>query len=376
MRLFKIASLACLVALAACSSKNNRQPAELSESILQTAVVDQIWSLQLEGESSFQTLAPVLSEQSLLVTSATGDFKSLNPQTGVIEFALQLEPLSSPVTATSQGLVYVDKNGFLKHRDRQRQLLWSYPLNALVLDKILYTQQQIIVQSIDGRISSFDEDSGKLQWVNQIVQPELTIKGNTQPVLVGNSVITAFANGRVSSIDVITGVVNWEYTVSSNQYGNALERILDVDADLVVIDNLLLVVGHFGKMTLLDVRAGKPVWQSEYNSLKAAAVDSDKQIMYIVDLDGSLIAYDTRTDKQLWKDAYLRYRQPTAMVLINDKLVLSDYEGYIHVVDPRDGTPMARLQVADSAITNSPMVLGKYLIIQTQNARVSALEIF
>ena len=376
MRFISMGLSVCLLLLSACGGKSMREPAQLSETILQTAVIEPVWSVQLKGTSSFQTLGPVLSEQSLYITSAEGDFKVIDVKTAEASLSLPLEPLSSPVTPTSQGLVYVDTNGFLKHRDLNRQLLWSYRLNALAFDQILYTQEQIIVQTIDGRISSFDERTGKLQWVNQIVQPELTIKGNTQPLLVGNSVITAFSNGRVSSIDVITGVINWEYTISSNQYGNALDRILDIDADLQVIDNLLLVTGHFGDMTLLQVRSGQPVWSSEFNSLKAVAVDTDSQIMYIVEKDGTLLAYDSRTEEVLWRDAFLQYRQPTAMLLVNDKLILADHFGYLHVVDPRDGTPMARHQVDDSAIETTPIVLGNQIIVQTKNAKVAAVEIF
>ena len=370
-----ISIFAVLMLISSCSSKKvKRKPAPLAPQVVVGAKFKINWSIDFDSDSTFQLLQPFIDEDEILSVSTTGRLSTVNHDGDLIA-QNWLEPVSSGVSKTSLGVAYVNQNGFIQHRGKNFELLWSGELKALAFNAPIEVDGQLIVQTIDDRISSFDLATGQLQWVNQIVQPELTIKGQTAPLVYNGNIIAAFANGRVVSINAKSGKTNWEYSLKGAVSSNVLESLLDIDAPMQMVGNQLFVIGNHGNMTVLNLNNGNALWEKDIQSLKAFAIDEINNRLYLVLVDGSLTAIDIATGTYAWHEKFLLYRNPTGIVLVNGVLLVGDYEGYLHAVSTKNGMPLNRLQIDRSSIQTKIVEYNGSVYIQSQSGKLISLSV-
>ncbi|BCE01665.1 PQQ-binding-like beta-propeller repeat protein [Marinicellulosiphila megalodicopiae] len=362
--------------ISSCSSgKVKRKPTPLAEVSLIGAKFKLNWSVDLGSESTFQRIQPDIHDSYILTVATNGDISKIDRQTGDVIERFWLEPISTGVKQTSLGFSYVNQDGFLKHRKNNRELLWSSELKSLAFHAPIEIDGQLVVQTIDGRLSSFDIKSGQLQWVYQIVQPELTIKGQAEPLIYKNNIVTAFANGRVVSVDAATGDVNWEYSLKGAVSSNVLENLLDIDAPMQIFGNQLFVMGNHGNMTVLDLERGSPLWEKDVQSLKAYALDTTTNRLYIVLTDGSITAMNMASGTYEWHEKFLLYRNPTGIILVNGVLLVGDYEGYLHVISTKNGQPLNRRLIDKAGIQTQLIEYDETVYIQGQSGHIISLNV-
>ncbi|MCJ8312869.1 MAG: PQQ-binding-like beta-propeller repeat protein [Saccharospirillaceae bacterium] len=370
-----ISLFAVLMLITSCSSKKvKRKPAPLAPQVIMGAKFKINWSVNLDSDSSFQLLQPHIMAEKILTVSTEGKLYAINHD-GDILSQKWLEPVSSGVSKTSLGVSYVNQNGFIQHRDENLNVLWSSDLKALSFHAPIEIDGLLVVQTIDGRLSSFDLEKGQLQWVYQIIQPELTIKGHSAPLIYKNNIITAFANGRIVSIAAKTGDVNWEYSLKGAVSSNVLENLLDIDAPMQIIRNQLFVMGNHGNMTVLNLDQGNPLWEKDIQSLKSFALDEINNRLYVVLVDGSLTAINMATGTFVWHEKFLLYRNPTGIVLVNGVLLVGDYEGYLHAVSTKNGQPLNRYRIDRSSIQTKIIEYNSNVYIQSQSGKLISLSV-
>jgi len=79
--------------------------------------------------------------------------------------------------------------------------------------------------------------------------------------------------------------------------------------------------------------------------------------LYLTDSDSNVLALDRSSGSSLWKNNQLSQRRATAGYVLDDYLLLGDYEGYLHVLKREDGSFVARHKTDGSAILAPPVTL-------------------
>jgi outer membrane protein assembly factor BamB len=79
-----------------------------------------------------------------------------------------------------------------------------------------------------------------------------------------------------------------------------------------------------------------------------------------------VLALDRSSGTQTWKNEQLLMRQTSAPHVLDGRLMVGDYEGYLHVLSPEDGSVVARLKTDGSAIVAAPIEFSDGLLVQTQ----------
>ena len=68
-------------------------------------------------------------------------------------------------------------------------------------------------------------------------------------------------------------------------------------------------------------------------------------------------------------------RDVTAPTPFGSTVVVGDYEGYVHWLDIGDGRFVARAQAASSRIVSAPIIVGRSLVVQSEDGRIVAYSV-
>jgi len=221
------------IVLAGCSSTEPReQPAAVPEATGE-APVREIWSRRFaqghDGEFLFMT--PVVVDDQVFISTADGYIGAYDARQGRRDWWKQLDDrLIAGVGADSQHLYVVTRNGKLMALSHTGEPRWEAALPNESLVPPQSNGRRVIVQTIDGEILAFDQSDGERSWQYDSNMPVLSFRGNATPYVDGSRVVTGFDNGRVVSLDVNTGSVQWQQALGTASGRTELERIVDVDA--------------------------------------------------------------------------------------------------------------------------------------------------
>ncbi|HHJ80711.1 MAG TPA: outer membrane protein assembly factor BamB, partial [Candidatus Tenderia electrophaga] len=151
------------------------------------------------------------------------------------------------------------------------------------------------------------------------------------------------------------------------------ERMVDVDATPLVVDDVVYVAAHQGRVLALSRLTGATLWRRDLGTSIGMSVDNEK--LYIVDDEGLVWALDRRNGATLWKLDKLKYRDLSAPVNYADSIVVADFEGQLHWISKDNGAITARYQVDKAGVRVAPLVRDGILYSRSKSGRLEALRL-
>lgn len=373
-------SLTGLVLLAACAGGESRlqreTPAPLAE-LAKSTPVRSLWSVSIgagAGPENF-VLAPASEGDTVVATDSRGLVMSINARNGEERWRVSLD---LPVTAgpgVGDGLVVLGtRKGQVVALDAASGLRrWTANVSSEVLAAPAVHSGYVIVQSVDGRITGFASSDGKPQWIYTRAEPALSVYGTGRPVVLGQFVLSGFASGQAVALGLRDGRLMWEFPVTEPRGRNEIERLVDVDAPVLVVRNLLYAAAYQGKVVAIDMRNGRPVWARDL-SVHTGMV-SDERYLYVTTDRGEIIALDLATGASVWRQDKLMHRQVTGPSVVGPEVAVADAEGYIHWLSVDDGRLVARHRLGSSSIRANPITVTDTLVVLNQGGELSALRL-
>ncbi|MES1939881.1 Pyrrolo-quinoline quinone [Salinisphaera sp. T5B8] len=249
---------------------------------------------------------------------------------------------------------------------------WTASLDSEILSAPAANDQVAIVRTLDGRLIALDMANGQRRWTIERNVPTLTLRGTSSPVLVGDTVYAGLDNGNVIALDVATGEERWSQTVAFPSGRSELERIVDIDANPLVVDNELYAVSAGGQLASLSTTSGRVRWRHEVASEDALALD--ERNIYTVDRDSVVWAINRLTGGERWQQDGLKYRKLSGPALLAGDLVVGDYDGYVHWLSSDDGRVIARGRPFDEPIRSQPLVVGDRVLVVGAYGEVALLS--
>ncbi len=370
--------LAALV-LGACAGRRDTSepPAELV-SFEESLDVRRVWSSKVGGKTERLRLAlrPASDGARIFAGAHDGDVVALDAVTGRRIWSTRTRLALSAGPAYGDGLLaFGTTDGELVALDAQTgEQRWVEQIGSEVLAPPVIARGVVVVRSIDGRLRGFSAENGRNLWSVEQSRPALTLRGSTAPRVAGNVVVVGFDNGRVGAYDIATGDPLWELPIATPTGVSELERLVDIAAaGLQVVGNDVFVAGYQGRAVRIDLMTGSVLWQQELSSYAGLGVDVN--YVYVTDDVGAVVALDRRGGAQVWRQEALRLRDVTAPTRFANALVVGDYEGYLHWLDPANGEFLARERAASGRITGAPLVVGEMLYVQGDDGTVAAFAL-
>lgn len=371
-RLLALAALALLVA--ACDKeKDVLPPAELVD-FNPTVRIDKVWSAATKGGDDVLRLGlrPAVQGDRVFVAGHGGDVRALELANGRELWRADTEVELAGGPAVGDGVVVVGgSGGELVALDAGTGAeRWQIMTGGEVLTAPTVANGLVIARTVDGRLRGLRVSDGSAAWSYEQPVPRLTLRGNGAPVVDGDMVFAGLDNGKVVALALTTGDLLWTTTVAPSHGRTEIERLVDIDSPVRIVDDDVFVVGYQGRVAMLARATGQLWWGRDLSSNRGLVVDGDT--LYVTAADSSVIALRRRDGTPVWtQDAMLR-RGLTAPALSGDTLVVGDFEGYLHWLDVTTGQLLARGKTGGGRMTNAPVVAGDLLLLETDSGEVQA----
>ena len=272
--------------------------------------------------------------------------------------------------------VYVgsDKGLLVALNEADGKELWRTQLTSEVLAPATSANGIVVSRTSDGRVTGISADDGKVIWSYQRAVPLLSLRGAGRPVIAGDTVIAGYDNGKLVALTLNDGKVIWEKSIAIPRGRTELERLVDIDADPVVIDDTAYVVTYQGQLAAVDINSGRVSWSRDMSSqigLDAAYRDA----VYVTDDQGYVWAVQDGSGDALWRQTRLLRRQVTAPAIAGNYIVVGDFEGYIHWIARDDGRFVSRQQLSDGPIYSKPLVINGIVYVTAADGSLSAMRV-
>lgn len=375
MRIRRLTGLGLALTLAlGCASRSVREPPAPLVEFEPEAKVTSLWTADIGSATARHlTLVPALVGDRLYAADAGGNVSAYAADSGRRLWRTDVGVPVSGATGAGDNLVLVAtrKGAVIAIDQTTGRQVWRAAVSSEVLAPPAASRGVVVVQTIDGKLIGLSAADGKRVWLYDRVEPPLSVRGTSAPVIAGDLVLTGFASGRLVALQLRDGRLIWELAVSQPRGRNEIERLVDVDAPPLVRGDMLYAASYHGKLTAVDMRSGNITWSRDVSTHTGLAADAG--YVFLTDEAGHVLAFDQRTGSSVWKQDKLRGRGLNAPVYIDRYVVVGDADGYVHWLAREDGHMVARYRVARRPV-RAPAVRGSDVLYLVAGDTLAALR--
>ena len=382
MRQWFIPALAALLLLNGCSwikswgdDDDPDAPAELVE-FDPTLKVGKVWSADIgKGlDKAGRQIRPAYSSGVLYAADYKGLLMALDADSGRKRWEIKTElPFTGGPGVSDNLLLMGTENGEVFAFDASTGTqLWSATVTSEVLAAPSESDGVVVVRCIDGRVFGLDVDTGQRIWVYDHNVPLLTLRGNAPLLLRAGVVFVGYDGGQVVALKMEDGTLMWEQTLVTTEGRTELERLSDIDGQLVFIASDLLVSSYKSRLASLAADSGRLLWFKDISS--ATGVSVDRVNLTLSDKEGNVWLLDRRNGAETWKHDQLQRRGLTRPVFYGSFIVVGDAEGYLHWINVNDGRFAAREKIGGKGFSGPPLVVGNTLYVMTKKGNMTAFR--
>jgi len=354
----------------------------------------------------------IIHEGIIYVGTLDGRVVAINSSTENIEWSYSIAPVTAPSGGFSCGgtsiptaiystpvadkdMVYVgtysgkvlalntlarSQNLTFPHRGYS-EWEWDCPIdnarsNAIVAN-LLVGEDDIYVSSSNGRVYSLDMEFGDLNWESEVLDKEHR-KLWTSPVIQGNTLYTGTYDGHIYGLSLETGeLANWSF---ESEAGFASSPVIYDDT---------IYVGSFDRY-LYAVKIGTdvPIWKFPEETPAGnwfwASPVIKEGIICAGCLDGKLYAINTTTGKEIWSYMTKEQKDETSPVislpvLMDNLLIVVNESGMVYVFDlnaelANEGMPWRTIPIG-TAVRSSFCAQDGLVYIRDEENWIYAVDI-
>lgn len=349
-------------------------PASL-EDIVEKVEPEIFWSTSTGSgtDGLWVDLKHKISGEMVYTASVDGTVSALQLSSGSILWEQELDEVVMTGVAAGEHNIYVGTEaGNLVALDMvSGKEQWSTSLLSEILSPPAISSGVVVVRTVDGKLVGLNAEDGQEIWRYQREVPVLTLRGTSSPVIVGGKVYAGLDGGEVVALGLQDGRELWVKSVTSPRGRTEIERMVDIDADPVIADGTVYVVGYQGHLAAINGEQGDLIWKRKLSGVTAPTVYGP--YLFLSDVDGNIWAFDRNDGSALWKQDGLKNRNLTSPSISGVNLVVGDIEGYLHWISGEDGSFAGRVRVDSDGVSSPPISFGNKVISYGNSGKLSAV---
>ncbi len=369
-----IAVVLLLLFTVGCSSSKSRvdPPAELVE-FEPLVTLERVWSKEYRYiADTIDPLTPVIEDGRIYFGDAKGYVTALQQVDGKELWRVGSGMSLSAIGYAEGVLLLGSHDGELLALDSKTgEELWRTMLSSEVLSAPVGSDGTVFVRTADSKVFALDAADGEYRWSVSQKQPLLLLRGESRLLLDDGTVYAGFANGKILALSRKDGQVLWSATIAIPQGRSDLERMVDIDSNPLLDSGVIYVAAFQGRLAAIGQKSGSVFWERDISIFNNMAIDENR--IFVSDELSHLWALERRGGASLWRQEKLYGRQVSAPVIYGDYIVVSDYEGYVHLLSQEEGQFVSRYQVDKKGLVGNPVVSDGVIYLIGKSGRFVAL---
>jgi len=378
--------LGCCLQLTACSliskpkqwfdkEEDPREPAKLINLGTEKINVQSVWKNSIgDLEKAHSVIRPYITGDLVYLTDAEGRVEAWQRMDGKRIWSVTLkEEITGGVNGGDDIVVVGTGNGVviaLSTVDGQEKWRTSVSSEVMALSQAKFGV--IVARTNDSKVHALDIGQGNIVWKAGRGTPPLTLRGASEPKVVGDSVLVGYDDGKMAALSMRDGTELWETTVSVPGGRSELERMSDIDGEIAYVNGIVYAASFNGRVVAVDMDTGEILWAKDLSS--HVGLSADESSVYVTDSDDSVWALDIVTGATLWRQDKLLYRDLTAPKVMGKYVVVGDFKGYLHWFSKEDGKLVGRENIAGDAIKVAPIIINDRAYVFANNGSFSVLQ--
>ncbi len=355
---------------------NVEPPAPLTEyepSVRATTV----WSRDVGASAGrrFLRLRPAVMGERVFAAERDGDVSAYEIASGepIWETATDTPIAGGPGVGEGLVLLGTSDGEVLALQADSGDIAWRRRVSSEVLAAPAAAEGVVVVRTQDGKLTGFAASDGTRLWVYDRSVPALSLRGTSAPVVAAGAVVAGFDSGLLVALALKDGQLLWESRIATPSGRSELERLVDIDADPVIADNLIYVVTYQGRVAAVDLTSGQVLWRRDMSS--HAGLGVSRRNLFVTDDQSFVWAVDRENSASLWRQDKLARRALTPPAVFGEHVVVGDFEGWVHFLDREDGRLAGRHRVDGDGLATAPVVVGDLLLVYGRGGTLSALRV-
>ena len=369
---FSIRLLTAVLALAglvACSGGANQpKPAELKPFVAVVAV-KQAWTAQI-GEQVFQFTASA-SGNTVLLAAANGVVAALDAGTGRDLWRLNTgAALAAGVGGDARLAAVVTQGNELLALSEGREI-WRQKLAAQAFTAPFVAGGRVFVLAADRSVHAFDGATGRKLWTQQRPGDPLVLRQPGVLLAVGDTLVAGLG-GRLTGLNPGNGSFRWELPIATPRGVNDIERLVDLVGPVSRLKEIVCARAFQASVGCVNAERGSLLWTRTADG--SQGLDGDERLVFGVESDGKVMAWQRADGERAWTSEDLRYRGLTAPRVVGRSIAIGDAAGFVHLLSRQDGKVFNRLTTDGSGIAATPALVGDTLVVVTRKGNVFGFQ--
>ncbi len=375
--LYIVAGLITTLVLAGCSSSSIKEtpPAELHP-LEKPIPLRTLWQGEVDDGTQEQALqlVPAAADGRVYAAARSGLVRAFDATSGKIVWSVETDALLAGGPGVGDGLVLLGTSTaeVIALNGENGEQRWRTKVSSEVLSVPATAEGLVVVHCSDGQVFALDSADGKIKWTYQRNLPLLTLHGVGSPVISNGAAIVGFAGGKLVSLDLTDGSPRWESTITLPRGRTELERMADLDSRPVVRDGVIYVAVFQGDVAAVAEENGHVLWRRPLSSHVGLA--ADWRYLYVVDDDDNIWALDPTNGAALWKQKKLNHRTLSPPTVVDDTLIVGDFEGYLHWLTTEEGRLIGRIRIGSGPIHQAVQPADGVLYVYNDDGTVAAVS--
>lgn len=301
--------------------------------------VETNWTIPLREEPLFGMLPrehvkPEILGELLYIGSLAGTVQSIHRSQG---YALWKTVMAGPIEGSlalgRSKVVVGDREGNLSVlNSHDGAVNWQVRRMTEWLSPAAISRGRIIAVTSSDDVYAFEESQPVEAWPHYSGRGDkkMTVRGTSTPIVYGSDVYVGFSSGRVASLQLESGKVNWDKQVS-----NPTERRFeDVDVRVYVDESSVIVSTFEGTTSSLNRLTGETQWTFPVGTSGGYLVEENR--VFFAGSNGKFYALERDSGQPVWVRDF-EGRVGSVPVRVGKWIVFSTAMDPLYVLDPKTG---------------------------------------
>lgn len=339
------------------------------------------------SENYFSRLKPIVAYNKVYSASRAGDVIAFDEKTGKKLWQADLSNIDdersfwdNKVSALLAGgpvaglnkIFLGSENGKIFALDAETgAIVWQANIKGEVINAPAIDSGIVVVNSASGIMKGFNADNGEELWKVEQDVPALTLRGISAPVIASGGILVGTGKGGINVYLIEKGQEGWSTEIGESSGSTELERVMDVDSAPVVFGDKIYAVSSRGNLAAIELKTGRILWKRQYSSYRQISIY--RNTIFLTNVRGHVYAIDRVNGIERWSNLALTNRGVTGPAVVDNYVVVGDFEGYLHWLDQETGEISARHEVDSSGIHSTPTVVDNVLYSQSRDGDLQAI---